>query len=88
MFQVLASFVFVLFWCLHVLGGLGLLGLGFEFQDYFQGLSSGLKFWSLVLISQFDIKFQDFKFWNFKFVVSNLEVERLGYIVWDANQKA
>jgi hypothetical protein len=82
MFRILASFVFLLFWCLHVLEGFGLLGLGFEFHDYFQGLSSTLKFWGLGLTSQFDIKFQDFKF-----VVSNLEFEGLGYIVWDANQK-
>ncbi len=63
------------------------MGLGFEFQDYFQGLSSRLKFWGLVLTSQFDVKFRDFKFWDFKFVVSNLKFEGLGYVVWDANQK-
>ncbi len=57
--------------------------LGFEFQDYFGGLSSALKFWGLVLTSQFHIKFRDFNF-----VVLNLEFEGLGYIVWDANQKA
>jgi hypothetical protein len=62
------------------------LGLGFEFQGYFQGLSYGLKIWGLVLTSQFDLKFQDFKFWDIKFVVLNLEFEGLGYIVWDANQ--
>jgi hypothetical protein len=83
MFQVLAIFVFLLFWCLHVLGGLGLLGLGFNLQDYFWGLSSGLKFQGLVLTSQFD-----FKFCDFKFVVLNLEFEEPGYIVWDAKQKA
>jgi hypothetical protein len=43
-FEFLQVLSFLLFWCLHVLGGLGLLGLGFEFQDYFQGWSFGLMF--------------------------------------------